>query len=123
MSAQLLTTMDVRKVGRKEWQFTAPMVILVVLDGLSYLIRVPDGFVTDFASVPRIPLAFWLFGGIGDYAAAAHDWLYHTAEFPRGVCDAIFREILIHVDDAGEPRANLMHLGVRVGGAKFYNAR
>lgn len=120
MSAQLLTTMDVRKVGARDWQFTAPMIILVVLDGVTYLIRVPDGFVTDFASVPRIPLAFWLFGGIGDYAAGVHDWLYYTAEYPREVCDAIFREILIHVDDAGEPRANMMHLGVRIGGSKFY---
>lgn len=114
--------MDVRKVGRKEWEFTAPLIILVVLDGVTYLIRVPPGFKTDFASVPRIPLAFWLFGGIGDYAAGAHDWLYYTAEYPRDICDAIFREILIYVDDAGETRANLMHLGVRVGGAKFYGA-
>lgn len=123
MSAQLLTTMDVRKVGRKDWEFTAPMFLFVVLDGVEYLIRVPSGFVTDFASVPRIPLAFWLFGGIGDYAAAVHDWLYTEAKYPRELCDDIFREILVYVDEAGETRASLMRLGVRLGGAKFYGRR
>ena len=40
------------------------------------IIIVPKGFKTDFSSVPRIPLAFWLFGAIGDEAGALHDYLY-----------------------------------------------
>jgi len=123
MSAQLLSTMDVRKVGARDWQFTAPMIILVVLDGVSYLIRVPNGFVTDFASVPRIPLAFWLFGGIGDYGAASHDWLYTVAEYPREVCDAIYREILVCIDGTSSLRADLMHAGVRLGGESHYGRK
>ena len=121
MSAKALTTLDVRKVEGKIWEMLSPLVFVVVVDGVSYLIRVPPGFRTDFASVPRIPLAFWLFGGIGDYAAACHDWLYTTGEYPREICDAIFREVLIHVDGAGEFRAGAMHLGVRLGGGGAYS--
>lgn len=122
MSAKVLTTLDVRKVEGKIWEMLSPLVFMVVVDGVSYLIRVPPGFRTDFASVPRIPIAFFLFGGIGDYAATCHDWLYTTREYPREICDAIFREILLHVDKTSAFRANSMHLGVRLGGGKAYAA-
>ncbi len=116
-----LTSLDVRKVGDKTWELLSPFVVTVVVDGKSYLIRVPPGFVTDFASVPRIPLAFWLFGGIGDYGAVVHDWLYTTREYPRWLADRIFQEVLIHVDKTSEFRAGTMHLGVRLGGGSAYS--
>ncbi len=120
MSASVLTSLDVRKVGTKEWQLLAPLVVMVTIDGVGYLVRVPPGFVTDFASVPRIPLAFWLFGGTGDISATVHDYLYYTRMYPREVCDAIFREILRECEGAGAFRAGAMHLGVRVGGGSAY---
>lgn len=52
---------------------------------------VPRGFVTDFASVPRV---FWrLFRPDGDYAYAAvlHDYLYWEQTVERSVADEIFR--------------------------------
>ena len=56
-------------------------------------IEVPAGFLTDFASIPRI---FWSILGhpMGRYAAAAvlHDFTYHTGIFPRKQCDKIFRQ-------------------------------
>ena len=42
---------------------------------LGYII-VPAGFVTDFDSVPRLPLVYLLFGGLGEREAILHDWLY-----------------------------------------------
>jgi hypothetical protein len=116
-----LTSLDVRKVGDKTWELLSPFVVTVVVDGKSYLIRVPPGFVTDFASVPRIPLVFFLFGGIGDYGAVVHDWLYTTREYPRALCDAIFEQVLIHIDKTSEFRAGAMHLGVRLGGGSAYS--
>lgn len=83
------------------------------------LIRVPDGFVTDFASVPRIPLAFTLFGGIGDRAATVHDWLYSTGEVPRQEADEILKSLL-EEEGAGTVRASLMYAGVRIGGGSHY---
>lgn len=52
---------------------------------------VPRGFVTDFASVPRV---FWsLFRPDGNYAYAAvlHDFLYWQQDRPKSDADAIFR--------------------------------
>ena len=90
------------------------------MNGTEYFIRVPNGFVTDFASVPRIPLAFMLFGGIGEYAAVIHDWLYRTNMYPREICDAIFKEMLLHVDKTSGFRAWCMHRAVRIGGGGPY---
>lgn len=122
MSAVRMTSLDVRKVedSERDWVLLAPFVVFVVLDGLEYLIRVPDGFITDFASVPRIPLAFMLFGGIGDYGACVHDYLYRNGLFTREICDAIYREILLHVDKTSKFRASAMHHGVRLGGTSSY---
>jgi hypothetical protein len=36
---------------------------------------VPRGFETDFASVPRIPLAYWLTGDTAHLSAVVHDYL------------------------------------------------
>ena len=40
------------------------------------LITLPRGFVTDYDSVPRLPLAYWLLGGKRHKAAVVHDFLY-----------------------------------------------
>lgn len=99
--------------GRGTWRLLCALVYQS--DAAGRTITVPGGFVTDFASVPRVPLAFWLTGGTGHKAAVVHDWLYTTHDVPRDVADATFREAL---KASGVPawRAWLMHLGVRVGG-------
>ena len=54
-------------------------------------VTVPAGFVTDFASVPRL---FWsLFRPDGRYAYAAviHDYLYWTQTTSKTIADNIFR--------------------------------
>jgi hypothetical protein len=90
-------------------------------DLLGRLVIVPAGFVTDFASVPRIPVAFLLAGDAAHEAAVVHDWLYSTHEVDRATSDAVFREACL----IGEPawRAWLMWLGVRVGGMVPYLAK
>jgi len=40
------------------------------------MIIVPRGFVTDFTSVPRVPIAYMLAGGVAKEAAVLHDFLY-----------------------------------------------
>lgn len=54
-------------------------------------VEVPKGFVTDFASIPRI---FWsAVEPSGEYAFAAviHDYVYWKQDRPRSEADAIFR--------------------------------
>jgi hypothetical protein len=115
MTVRFLTTLDVRYIDGQNWQLLAPLLVAI---GDS-LIRVPNGFITDFASVPRIPLAFMLFGNIGHRAAVVHDYLYVTAQVSRKQADEILRDLL-REEGAGSLRASLMYAGVRVGGASHY---
>lgn len=54
-------------------------------------VRVPDGFVTDLASIP--PALFPVLRADGDYAHAAivHDYLYWTQRTSREYADDVFR--------------------------------
>ncbi len=84
-------------------------------------IAVPVGFKTDFASVPRLPLVYLAFGGIGDKAAVVHDYLYHSA-FERALADAILKEALL-VCKIPTWKAWMMWGGVRLFGWRRYNQK
>lgn len=80
--------------------------------------RVPEGYVTDFASIPRA--TSWLYPRTGAYSAAAiiHDWLI-TDLLPTGLItsarvDEVFREAM---KELGVPAARrwVMWAGVRLG--------
>lgn len=79
------------------------------------LIPVPAGFVTDLASVPRLPFAYLIVGGKGKKAAVVHDWLYSTRKCTRAQADEVFREALAASGYGGAVQG-LMWSGVRVGG-------
>lgn len=114
MTAQFLSSLDVRDIDDGRWELIAPF--LVFANDKIY--RVPSGFITDFASVPRIPLAFWLFGNLGHRAAVVHDWLYSSKEVPRDEADSVLCELLkITVSSA---RANAMWAAVRLFGGRNY---
>lgn len=117
--SRFLTTLDARRMedtshdGRGTWLLLAPLVYESDLAGIT--VTAPAGFVTDLASVPRLPFAYLLTGGIGHSAAVIHDALYITHVTTRETADDIFREALLVL---GIPRwqATLMWLGVRAGG-------
>ena len=72
-------------------------------------IWVPAGYVTDFASIPRV--GRWLIPPFGRHAIAAvvHDWLYSIGEpGRRGEADDIFRDALRELG-VGVARRNIMH--------------
>jgi hypothetical protein len=112
--------------------FTSPLIVTPMPDGrkwklvksFSYhigtkfsrdYIRVPKGFVTDFASVPWV-LWSWIpsWGKYGK-AAVIHDHIYQTHCRTRKQADEIFREAMI-VSGTPEWKANLMFWGVRLFG-------
>lgn len=84
--------------------------------GSGIFVTVPDGFMTDLASVPRLlwPLVP---PHSPDYAAAAvvHDFLYEWKQglFTRVVADAIFYEAM-RVLGVPAWRAVVMYLAVRL---------
>jgi hypothetical protein len=56
-----------------KWKLTDPLIYDSKTVGK---IIVPEGYVTDFASVPRVPIAYLLTGGLAHAAAVVHDYLY-----------------------------------------------
>lgn len=81
---------------------------------------VPAGFVTDFASIPRL---LWSIIGhpAGRYAQAAvlHDWLYATTAVSRAEADRIFGEAM-QVLGVPSWQRWIMWCGVRLAGFVAY---
>jgi hypothetical protein len=111
---------DLRVTKREDgrWVLLAPITYYDVPDIGD--ITVPEGFDTDFASVPRLPFMFWLLGDRADYAAVLHDYLYRYAAYSRSVADAAFRYV------AEQERVSwlarwTMWAGLRMGGFWSYD--
>jgi hypothetical protein len=91
-------------------------------EGSGDTIRVPVGFETDFASIPRL---LWIIEpplGDSGKAAVLHDWLYETGERSREAADAIFREAM-GVLGVHPVKVWLMWAAVRLFGSGGYKAR
>jgi hypothetical protein len=115
--SSFLTPLRAEKSG-SYWVILQPFVYKS--DILQTVIVVPEGFSTDFASVPRLPLMFLLAGDEAHEAAVIHDRLYATGEVTRDQADAVFKEAALVT---GEPawRVNLMYAGIRLGGWMAWN--
>lgn len=78
-------------------------------------VTVPPGFVTDFASIPRI---FWSVlrpDGEYAYAAVVHDYLYWTQTRSREEADHIFK-MAMEDFEIGVSKADVIYNAVRLGG-------
>lgn len=91
--------------------------------GSGLYIDVPEGFCTDFASVPRI---FWPIcppDGRHGKAAVVHDYMYRKrCKFSRILADAIFLDAMETLKVPYWKR-QLMYLGVRLFGWTAFNKR
>jgi len=109
--SQFTTKLNVEPLGKNKWKLT---------DGFEYhvgsypseeIIKVPTGFVTDFASVPRV---FWpIIDPVGKHGKAAviHDYCYATACYSRPRSDYIFWEGM-KVLDVDEWKREVMYKAV-----------
>lgn len=82
------------KNKKRLWRVDRVLEYHVGREGSKEVIRVPKGFITDFASVPRL---FWMvIPPDGEYTAAAvvHDYLYHKHIYKRKRSDKIFLEAM-----------------------------
>jgi hypothetical protein len=110
--SRFLTPLRAEKSG-DVWTVLQPLVYKS--DVAQNVFIVPEGFVTDFASVPRIPLAFLLTGDSAHEAAVVHDYLYREQTVDRATADAVFREAAKVSGESGW-RSWMMWAGVRLGG-------
>lgn len=117
--SNFLTPLIVEEIDDQRWGLTSDL--LYQSDIFGGVIKVPYGFVTDFASVPRWPLAFWAAGDTAHQAATIHDLLYQTHLKDRETCDKILLEAM---EVTGIPiwRRKLMYYAVRTFGMFAYNS-
>lgn len=72
------------------WRLIGPLIFWS--DKVDRLLYVPSGFCTDFASVPRLIVAFALVGDTAQEAATVHDFLYSRHLLTRRMSDAVLLE-------------------------------
>jgi hypothetical protein len=86
---------------------------------LERVVTVPAGFVTDFASVPRILGVYDLAGGKCNKAAVIHDWLYSTQCVDRETADRVLREAIL-ASGYGAFTAGVFYAAVHTFGASHW---
>ena len=121
--SEFKTELDARlKDDDKIWIIDSPLLYQSDILGP---ITVPVGFETDFASVPRIPLFYTLFGDRAHRESVIHDYLYRLDAIPqatRSQADDVFLEAM-KCRGKGFFVRYAMWMGVRAGGWTAYHKR
>ena len=107
------------KSGEPLYDLDSPLIF--DSDVAECIITTKAGFVTDLASIPRLPLVFVLLAKYADKPGVTHDYLYSTGILPRAIADKVLREACLCV---GVPawKAAMIYWGVRIGGASHFNS-
>ncbi len=116
-----LTPLRVEALDDDKWVLLTEFSGMIKYENSYEILTVPLGFVTDLASVPRLPGMFMLFGGRARRSAVLHDWLYVNRLGEREKADAVFFAAMAH--EQGWFTRTAMWLGVRVGGWAVWNRR
>jgi len=92
--SHFLEKLNVTTENGKIWTLHEPMDYEIGRLGSGQKIEVPEGFQTDFGSVPQC--FWWLVSPIGlaTRAFVIHDWLYHTQELSRALSDSVLLEAM-----------------------------
>lgn len=116
-----LGPLDIRRTAARRWITLAPLPYWS--DVYGGLLTVAARFVTDLASVPRLPFVFLLTGDRAHGPAVIHDWLYQHPDWEdRALADAIFYEAMgVDQPELGFEAESLwarvmIWTGVRAGG-------
>lgn len=100
--------------GGEQWQVTKTFYHEIG----NFRIIVPQSFVFDFASIPRI--AWTIIGspatGKHRIPALIHDWLYASEMFERSICDEVFY-MLLRQYGVSWLKSKAMYYAVRLGGS------
>ncbi len=85
------------------------------------ILTIVTGFVTDFASVPRVPIAYTLFGDKAHHESVPHDFLYQTHLVSKAIADRVFLEAMTVRKKPAYIRYP-MYWGVVLGGKSSYDS-
>ncbi len=116
-----IPSFDIYKDGTwaepEQWWLDGPCVYqsdIIGINGLPIKVIVPDDFLTDLASIPRIFRLFVPKNGRHRAAAVIHDYLCRSKEVSRKIADKIFLEAMV-ILKVPKWRRNLMYRVVRIG--------
>lgn len=114
--SQFTTPLKVEHLDGKYWKVCESFIYYVGHLGSDDKITVPVGFITDFASIPRIARPI-IGSPTGEYgkAAVVHDFLYAEQTRSRLECDRIFLEAMVVLKVAPWKRRT-MYTAVRMFG-------
>lgn len=103
--------LSVTWISKRRWRLNEP---LVYTDKHGRTWTVPEGYETDFASIPR--WFRWLVARDAELAMAAtlHDWLIEWRKAPYRLCDWLFFEAARSYD-VRPVRAWVAYKGTRIG--------
>ena len=119
MESKFLTELECREVGEGRWQLLSDLVYQSEI--LNGGVIAPKGFVTDFASVPRVPIAYMLFGDRAHREAVVHDYLYQRHTVKKSIADKVFLEAM--KARGKKPLIRwAMYAGVVLGGRSSYKS-
>ena len=116
-----ITNLDVRLLedtAKGSWLLLAPLSFQS--DKFKKVFTSETGRITDFCSVPRIPILYEKLGNLFRKSGAIHDKIYETGEIPRSDADELLREMVL-TQGATIEEADEIYFGVRAGGASHYN--
>ena len=108
-----LTELLVRELSDGRKQLTSPLVYA----NATIQLYVPLGFITDYASVPRIPLLYTLFNGVANRPATLHDYMYSSSSISRTTADTLFLNAMCE-ENTVSWKAYAMYYAVRLFGKK-----
>lgn len=94
--------------GRAVWELLEPLVFEDIV--------VPPTFRTNYVSVPRWPVIFYLAGDRAHKEAALHDWPYTVHNMTREEADDLFLRALLLNPLITPGLAHTMHRAVRLFG-------
>ena len=123
MPSSFLTPLDVEFLNGKTWRLITRFEFMSEVT--ESVIDIPDGFLTDFASIPRGLWSVLPPTGLYGKAAVVHDWLYKTRKatthlVDRAEADAVLLESM-EVLGVGRFTRLAIYAGVRLGGWAAWN--
>jgi hypothetical protein len=119
-SVTRLTSLRTERLDNGHRKLLSPVLFQVSVDGFETIVTVPQGFVTDFSSLPalvRLPVN-WV---KVDIAGLIHDFLYDSVNpynLPRQMKDEIWKITAESgTISVSSTVARIMYYGLRMGGA------
>ena len=118
MKSKFLTELKISVCPDNESVYQLDADLVYDSELLKQIVIVPKGFYTDLASVPRMPIAYWFYGGRSHREAVIHDALYRI-DCPGNVsyntANKVFLEAMAARGKGWFIRYG-MYLGVCMGG-------